>query len=188
MARVQHAFTMTQLWWETFIICNSYPSLSYIIYCSSYSHADSLSISGFFKCFFFFPVHWHFLHAFVDSFQGCYKDETEPGTIDCRWFAQFGLFFRLSSFICYALSPNSMYLLYAAVICTLWLILLVNVNPFKSNVSSLGYPLTDLVFLVLINLFYISLLGRDIASMEGYVYLCYYSIIPIRQNTLRIVH
>ena len=69
-------------------------------------------------------------------------------------------------------------------------LILVNVNPFKSNVSSLGYPLTDLVFLVLINLLYISLPGRDIASMKGHdcVPLCYYSIIPIRQYTLRIVH
>ena len=31
-----------------------------------------------------FPLRWHFLHAFVDSFQGCYKDSTEPGTVDCR--------------------------------------------------------------------------------------------------------
>ena len=34
----------------------------------------------------FFPLNWHFLHAFVDSFQGCYKDGTEPGTFDCVGF------------------------------------------------------------------------------------------------------
>ena len=34
-----------------------------------------------------FPVNWHYLRAFVDSFQGCYKDGTEPGTFDCRWFS-----------------------------------------------------------------------------------------------------
>ena len=34
-----------------------------------------------------FSINWHFLHAFVDSFQGCYKDGTEPGTLDCRWFS-----------------------------------------------------------------------------------------------------
>ena len=27
------------------------------------------------------------LHTFVDTFQGHYKDGTEPGTSDCRWFA-----------------------------------------------------------------------------------------------------
>ena len=36
-----------------------------------------------------FPLNWHFLHAFVDSFQDCYKDGTEPGTFDCRWFLAF---------------------------------------------------------------------------------------------------
>ena len=33
----------------------------------------------------------HALHTFVDAFQGHYKDGTEPGTRDCRWFA--GIYF-----------------------------------------------------------------------------------------------
>ena len=33
------------------------------------------------------------LHIFIDSFTGCYKDGTEPGTRDCRYFA--ALFFSL---------------------------------------------------------------------------------------------
>ena len=32
----------------------------------------------------FFPLNWQFLHAFIDSFQGSYKDGTELGTYDCR--------------------------------------------------------------------------------------------------------
>ena len=31
-----------------------------------------------------FPYNWHYFRAFVDSFQGCYKDGTEPGTSDWR--------------------------------------------------------------------------------------------------------
>ena len=46
-----------------------------------------------------FPIQWHFLHAFVDSFQGSYKDGTEPGTYDCCWIAQFGLYIRLALFM-----------------------------------------------------------------------------------------
>ena len=34
-----------------------------------------------------FPVRWNVLHTFMDSFQGCYKDGTEPGTRDYRWCA-----------------------------------------------------------------------------------------------------
>ena len=37
----------------------------------------------FHKLLSFFPFNWHFFHAFIDSFQGCYKDGTEPGTFDC---------------------------------------------------------------------------------------------------------
>ena len=34
-----------------------------------------------------FPGPWYILDTFVDSFHGCYKDGTEPGTRDYRWFA-----------------------------------------------------------------------------------------------------
>ena len=42
-----------------------------------------------------FPYNWHYLRTFVDSFQGCYKDGTEPGTFDCRWFSALTLLLRL---------------------------------------------------------------------------------------------
>ena len=37
----------------------------------------------FFQKFLLFPIQWHFLHVFVDSFQGSYKDGTQPGSRDC---------------------------------------------------------------------------------------------------------
>ena len=79
-----------------------------------------------------FPMHWHSLHAFVDSFRGCYKDRTEPGTIDCWLFAQQGSLIRLAFFVIYALTLDSMLFAYAVVAIALWLILLINVNPFKN--------------------------------------------------------
>ena len=42
-------------------------------------------------------VRWHVLHTFMDSFLGCYKDGTESGTRDCRWFASL-LLIRSSEF------------------------------------------------------------------------------------------
>ena len=58
-----------------------------------------------------------FLHAFVDSFQGSYKDGTEPGTYNnCRGFAQFGLFLMLAFFFVYASTLTSMYFPYALII------------------------------------------------------------------------
>ena len=43
---------------------------------------------GFFQKFLnLFPFRWYILHTFVDSFQGWYKDGTEPGTRDYRHFS-----------------------------------------------------------------------------------------------------
>ena len=39
------------------------------------------------------PFRWYIQHAFMDTFQGCYRDGTEPGTGDYRWFAS--IFFML---------------------------------------------------------------------------------------------
>ena len=40
------------------------------------------------------PVRWFILHTLMDSFQGCYKDGTEPGTRDCRWMSSIYFFFK----------------------------------------------------------------------------------------------
>ena len=124
-----------------------------------------------------FPLRWHFLHAFVDSFQGCYKDGTESGTVDCRWFAQLGLFIRLTLFVIYVLTLTSMYFIYAILTCVLLLMLLVNVNPFKKSVYT--YQHVDSVFIVFLSLFYISILGIDIGGMKQHVYLPVKNIIAL---------
>ena len=43
-----------------------------------------------------FPFRWYILHTFVDSFYGSYKDGTQPGTRDCRWFASLFILSRFS--------------------------------------------------------------------------------------------
>ena len=78
---------------------------------------------------------------------------------------------------------------YAAIASTLWLILLITVNPFKKHVSS--YALIDSVFLVFISLLCIFVLGIDIASMEKRVppcYSCTCNIVPFRHYALCFVH
>ena len=106
-----------------------------------------------------------------------YKDGTEPGTVDCRWFAQLGLFIRLTFFVIYVLTLTSMYFIYAILACLLWLLLLVNVNPFKKSVYT--YQQIDSVFIVFFVLFYTSILGINIGSMEQHVYLPVINLIAI---------
>jgi hypothetical protein len=74
------------------------------------------------------------LHTFVDAFQGHYKDGTEPGTRDCRWFAGiyflgrimilFAIFGAVKNAVCYALAGFSLMAIG---------MLIILLQPFKST-------------------------------------------------------
>ena len=72
------------------------------------------------------------LHTFVDSFAGCYKDGTEPGTRDCRYFAALFLFMRIFLYIVYQLTLDASFYGWSAVLSTLLMILFAIVQPYKS--------------------------------------------------------
>ena len=59
------------------------------------------------------PVRWHILHTFGDSFQGIYKDGTEPGTRDCRWFAAIFFLVKVIGLVVYAFAHNIFFYLAA---------------------------------------------------------------------------
>ena len=114
-----------------------------------------------------FTLNWHFLHAFVDSFQGCYKDGTECGTLDCRWFSALMLLIRPLFFIIFGMTLSIMFFVYALIFLLILLIAMINVQPLKNNVR---YPSTDSVFFVLLSLFSIAALGRGITYTEKHFY------------------
>ncbi len=105
-----------------------------------------------------FPFNWHFLHAFIDSFQGCYKDGTEPGTVDCRWFSGITLLIRIIFFAIFALTKSSMFFTYATILLVIFLIAIVNIQPYKKE--SVRYPSTDSIFLIFLSLVFV-FLGRE---------------------------
>ena len=115
-----------------------------------------------------FPFNWHFLRAFVDSYQGCYKDGTEPGTIDCRWFSTVMLLLRPLLFIIFGSTKSAMFFVYTIIVLAIYLITLINVQPFKTTASR--YPSTDTTFYVLLGLCYITLLGREVEDRENIVF------------------
>jgi hypothetical protein len=116
----------------------------------------------------FFPINWHFLHAFVDSFQGCYKDGTEPGTFDCRWFSSLVLLSRLIFFIIFGVTLSMIYFIFALIAVLIYLIAAINIQPFKTVASN--YPATDMVFYILLCFTYIAIIARDIATTEKFLY------------------
>ena len=136
-----------------------------------------------------FPLNWHFLNAFVDSFQGCYKDGTEPGTFDCRWFSALMLLIRLLGFIIYGMTLSIMFFVYALIVLIIFLIAMVNIQPFKTTIK---YPSTDSIFFILISLSYVAALGGEIASTEKYFYsttmtaVIFSSFVPITYITFLI--
>ena len=115
----------------------------------------------------YFSVNWHFLHVYVDSFQGCYKDGTECGTFDCRWFSILMLLVRPLFFIIYGCTLSMMFFVYALIVLIILLTIIINVQPFKK--SAVRYPSTDSTFFVLLSLSYASILGMNISSSESNV-------------------
>jgi hypothetical protein len=115
-----------------------------------------------------FPFNWHYLRAFVDSFQGCFKDGTEPGTFDCRWLSAMHLLVRLLLFIIFALTSSMMFFVYAVIAIVAYLIVVINIQPYKKAV--VRYPSTDSTFLILLSFSFISNIGRDITSRESTIF------------------
>ena len=121
------------------------------------------------KCLSYYRIQWHFIRTFVDSFQGCYKDGTESGTFDLRWFSAYGLVLRLGICIIFSLTLNAMYFIYALLLFLIILLFLVNFQPHKSSVSH--YTTIDITFLTLLVLHYISIVGVIIIVLKEHQYL-----------------
>ena len=110
-----------------------------------------------------FPFRWHILHTFMDSIQGCYKDGTEPGTRDCRWFASIFIFIRFSQFMIYSFLNQSASHPFAAMTLILQVILIAVIQPFKAYFSH--YNAINVVFLLILSLFVVIAMGRDLSSL-----------------------
>ena len=82
-----------------------------------------------------FPIRWHTLHTFMDIFQGCYKNGTDPGTRDCRWFSAMYYIFRIICFVAYAFVRNILCFVICGGLVLLFSILVIIIQPFKSSVA-----------------------------------------------------
>ena len=104
-----------------------------------------------------FPIRWYILHTFMDLFQGCYKDGTEPGTRDCRWFASVFFIARVCYAVIGALTLNVMFFPMMSTIMIMLVISLVTVQPFKTSMRH--YSEMNSLFFLLLALWYVSLFG-----------------------------
>ncbi len=112
-----------------------------------------------------------FLHAFVDSFQGCCKDGTEPGTRDCRWYMPMLYISRLLLIFFYGISLNAAFFPYGAMIITMFAIMTIVVDPFKTSSKHLSSSM--LIFIILMASFCVSAIGATMADESGNIITSY---------------
>ena len=130
------------------------------------------------KCLNCIPVRWHILHTFMDSFTGCYKNGTEPGTRDYRWFIAVFFSLRLFLFLIYAFVHTTAYFILAAISIMLLVILIANVQPFKQPLAH--YSKINITFFTLLALFSVTICGLDITSIKVHqLSILFYIIIGI---------
>ena len=83
----------------------------------------------------FFHLSHVALHTFVESFLGYYKDGTEPGTRDCRYFGAMFLLLRVIFYITLVFTKNASFVIIYSSACTAFIILFVIFNPYKAQYS-----------------------------------------------------
>ena len=110
-----------------------------------------------------FPVRWYILHTFMDLFHGCYKDGTQPGTRDCRWFASVFFLARVCYPIVGGLTLNVMFYPMMSIVLILIAIAVMTVQPFKTSVCH--YSWMNALFFILLALWYVSIFGLNVAEL-----------------------
>ena len=111
-----------------------------------------------------FPFRWYVLHTFVDSFQGCYKDGTEPGTRDCRWFASLFLALRFLQYIIGSYTLGVMFYSYSTISLVTVCILLISIQPFKEPLHHHSY--FNAMFLLLLALWNTLIVAKEYAIVH----------------------
>ena len=122
-----------------------------------------------------FPFRWYILHTFVDSFQGCYKDGTEPGTRDCRWFSAVFLAFRSICFFLYAVTLTGSYLALCSLFILLVVITVIAFQPYKNRFAI--HFKTTTIFLAFYAMLYALMIAfqraNTAATDQGYINFLY---------------
>ena len=98
------------------------------------------------ECLNFFKLSHFALHTFVDSFAGCYKDGTEPGTRDYRYFAAFFLLLRFVNYLVLMCTYDDYLQIVYLIIFVCFSIIFIPCQLYKSKFSH--HNITTMVFLM----------------------------------------
>ena len=93
------------------------------------------------------------LHTFVDSFAGCYKDGTETGTRDCRYFAGLYLFIRLIGYTVYEATLTDFFYGICGMAAIGILLLYAIFQPYKAKYAAYNKVTIAMIAMMTITLF-----------------------------------
>ena len=109
------------------------------------------------------PLRLYVLHTFMDLLQGCYKNGTQPGTRDHRWFSAMYLILRILAFLIFSSSHNAMFFIFGTILVLLFCNLLVCIQPYKEEYAH--HTAINTVFLLVIALLYLLIVCINVAAM-----------------------
>ena len=72
----------------------------------------------------------------MDSFQGCYKNGTNPGTTDCRWLPAVIIMARLIVLLMNGCLMNAAIFSFTATLLVILALLVIAIDPFKTQLNS----------------------------------------------------
>ncbi len=111
-----------------------------------------------------FPFRWsNILRTFVDPFQGCYKNGTEPGTRDYRWFSSVHFLVRIFLLAVYALTLNVVFFPIAAVTLIAFSLMIIILQPYRSAVGHNN--LINAVFTLLLAMLFILAASTNLSAL-----------------------
>ena len=141
-----------------FLFCSLIPLLLLLFY----------PMKCFQRCLNRFKLNWYGLCIFVDSFAGCYKDGTEPGTRDCRYFAALFLLLRILTYLTLYTLPPTCAGTINAIIIVLFMTLFVACQPYKDKYAAYNWITT--IMLALSSAVYVALLGVSLSQIKTLSY------------------
>ena len=121
------------------------------------------------KCITVLPQQWRIvLHIFADTFQGSFKDGTEPGNRDYRWFSVFYFAIRAFLLLVWSFSSTVTYFVLGSITLTLMSMAIVALQPYKENTK---HNTVMPSFLLYLSCIYLCFSGRDssITAKQPYV-------------------
>ena len=110
------------------------------------------------------PSRWQIiLRTFVDTYQSSFKNGTNEGARDFRWFSSFFFIIRIAMFLTYCISLNATYFVLATIVLISLSSMMTAVQPFKENCKL--HFLTP-TFLIYLSCFYLCIVGSSTISAK----------------------